>query len=96
MTSYSLRRGYVMDRVNVDLRNCYGIQALKYDFKFADGPAYALYAPNGAMKSSLAQTFQDVATGKKSMDRLFPHRETIRHITDKNGDELGAEKVLVV
>ena len=50
-----------MDRVKVDLKNCYGIKALKKDFDFSKTRAYAIYAPNGVMKSSLAQTFLDAA-----------------------------------
>lgn len=55
-----------MDRVTIDLTNCYGIKKLKYAFDFSQMRAYALYAPNGVMKSSLAQTFQDLATGAPS------------------------------
>ena len=41
-----------MDRVKVDLENCYGIKALKHEFDFDKMAAFAIYAPNGAMKSS--------------------------------------------
>jgi hypothetical protein len=50
-----------MDRVSVDLKYCYGIKDLKRDFDFSKVRAYAIYAPNGVMKSSLAETFQDAA-----------------------------------
>jgi ABC-type multidrug transport system ATPase subunit len=46
---------FVMDRVIVDLENCYGIKKLAQEFDFRNDRVYAIYAPNGAMKSSLAQ-----------------------------------------
>ena len=63
-----------MDRVTVDLKHCYGIKALKKELDFSSAPAYAIYAPNGVMKSSLAQTFQDAANEVASKDRIFPTR----------------------
>ena len=47
--------GFAMDQVSVDLKNCYGIKALKHVFDFSNTPAFAVYAPNGSMKSSLAR-----------------------------------------
>ena len=85
-----------MQRVRIELENCYGIKRLDAELDFTDTPAYALYAPNGSMKSSLAKTFQDVAERIESQDRIFPNRKTIRKITDEQGSEIGAENVLVV
>ena len=77
-----------MNRVAVELANCYGIRRLKYEFDFSQRRAYAIYAPNGSMKSSLAQTFKDIADAQKSIDRIFPTRVSVRTITDENGAEL--------
>jgi len=82
--------------LNVELQNCYGIKKLKTQFDFSKHKAYAIYAPNGAMKSSLAETFKDVAEAIASKDRIFPARETVRKITDENGVDLHKESVLVV
>ncbi|MGI0016722.1 MAG: hypothetical protein ACREBU_25135 [Nitrososphaera sp.] len=82
--------------MSVDLENCYGIKRLRIDFDFSEERAYAIYAPNGAMKSSLAQTFQDVANAVLSTDRIFPTRASSRKITDENGVDLVKESVLVV
>jgi hypothetical protein len=89
-------QGFDMDRVTIDLTNCYGIKKLKYVFDFSQMRAYALYAPNGVMKSSLAQTFQDLAMGAPSADRIFQGRVTSRQITDQGDAELGADQILVV
>lgn len=85
-----------MKQLNVDIENCYGIKKLKTSFDFSKYAACAIYAPNGAMKSSLARTFQDIADGTKSKDRIFPDRANKRAITDENGVDLPSESVLVV
>jgi hypothetical protein len=85
-----------MNKLNVDLENCYGIKKLKVQFDFSQQMAYAIYAPNGVMKSSLAKTFKDVADATKSKDLIFTDRTCIRTITDENGADLPKENVLVV
>ena len=85
-----------MKRVTVELQNCYGIKKLKREFDFQKDRAYALYAPNGVMKSSLAQTFKDASEGKEFIDRVFPARRTVRKITDEDGNDITGQKVLVV
>src|SRR6202043_3770815 len=81
---------------NVDLENCYGIKKLKTEFDFAKSKAYAIYAPNGAMKSSLARTFKDIPDKAPSKDQIFPGRVSKREITDAAGVDLPSESVLVV
>ena len=85
-----------MEQVKVELSNCYGIKSLKRKFDFGNKQAYALYAPNGVMKSSLARTFQDAAERRPSEDRIFKTRVSARHITDENGSEIEGARVLVV
>ena len=85
-----------MERVKINLRNCYGIRYLSRQFDFTNTQAFALYAPNGVMKSSLARTFQDAAEERDSEDRIFPNRNTVRHITDENDQEVNGNRILVV
>lgn len=82
--------------LTVELENCYGIKKLKAQFDFSESSACAIYAPNGSMKSSLAQTFQDIADGAASKDRIFPARATTRIVKDESGADLAKESVLVV
>ncbi len=60
-----------MNKVTVDLENCYGIRKLRVQFDFSGKRAYVIYAPNGSMKSSLAQTFKDLADATPSKDRIL-------------------------
>lgn len=51
-----------MDNLKVQLVNCFGISALNEIFDFTSGKtptskAYAIYAPNGLMKTSFSKTF---------------------------------------
>ncbi len=85
-----------MDKVTVSLQNCYGISSLSHCFDFSEQEAFAIYAPNGAMKSSFAQTFKDIADGAPSKDRIFPSRITHREITDENRNDLPKESVFVM
>lgn len=85
-----------MRALKLDLEYCYGIRKLKHAFDFRRCNAVALYAPNGAMKSSLAKTFQDIADKKKSSDRMFPDRPTRRSVLDENDAELDPESVLII
>lgn len=48
------------------------------------------------MKTSLAQTFQDIASGTESKDRIFPARVCKRIVKDENGADLPKDSVLVV
>jgi energy-coupling factor transporter ATP-binding protein EcfA2 len=85
-----------MNKISIDLEHCYGIKQFKHQFEFGSANACAVYAPNGAMKSSLARTFQDLAEGKASGDRVFPKRINKRSITGTAGNDLEAACVLVV
>ena len=85
-----------MKSLNIQLEHCYGIHSFQANINFANCPAVAIYAPNGAMKSSFAQTFKDVAEGKPSRDRIFPTRTSKRSIKDEAGAELSPESILVV
>jgi len=85
-----------MKKLHIDLSNCYGIKALKADFDFDQHNAYAIYAPNGVMKSSFAHTFKDVAEGAPSKDVIFPARTSARKITDESGTDLAKDNVLVI
>ncbi len=85
-----------MKQLSVDLKNCYGIKELSAKFDFDGCKANAIYAPNGAMKSSLAKTFQDLAANTASKDGIFPARECTRSIKDETGAEIDAACILVV
>ncbi len=85
-----------MKSLSIDLEHCYGIRKLSAQLDFSKSNVYAIYAPNGVMKSSLAQTFKDIAEGADSRDRVFPHRQTKRTLLDETGGPLESDAVLVL
>lgn len=85
-----------MNKLKLQLEHCYGIRKLDVVLEFSGASAIAIYAPNGAMKSSLANTFQDIADGKQSRDRIFPNRATARVVQDENSVDLAADNVIVL
>ena len=85
-----------MKALTIDLENCYGIRKLTATLDFSKSNAIAVYAPNGSMKTSLAQTFQDIASGTASKDRIFPARPCKRVVKDDAGADLPPDSVLVV
>lgn len=85
-----------MKCVKIELEHCYGIKALKYVFDFKDRGAYAIYAPNGMMKSSLAKTFKDLQVGKQPGDRIYPKRKAKCVVVDDTGQAVETDRVLVV
>ena len=63
-----------MDELKIDLRNCYGIQSLQYTFYFPasqKSKAYAIYAPNGLMKTSFAKTFDNLSKGQSPQEERY-------------------------
>lgn len=86
-----------MKKLHINLEHCYGIRRLQAEFDFeSNGDVFAIYAPNGVMKTSLANTFRDVSNDVDSTDRIWKANETKRIIHDEKGDELPAEGVFVI
>ncbi len=83
-----------MEKLTLKLEHCYGIKKLDFEFDF-DNRIASIYAPNGAMKTSLAKTFKDISEDKVTQDLIFTDRKTVRHIKKDNND-LEKENVFVI
>lgn len=62
-----------MIKLNLDWEKCFGISKLKQEFSFKEGHIQLVYAPNGAMKTSFANTmkyFETKNAKDKPKDRL--------------------------
>lgn len=75
-------------KLTVDLKNCYGISELVHEFDFSNTNGYAIYAPNGFMKTSFSKTFDDLAKGRETKDLIFPERASSRVIKDDVGNDV--------
>lgn len=85
-----------MEKLQIELENCYGIRSLKAELSFHQKKANIIYAPNGSMKTSFAATFKDLSEGKDSRDRIFKDAQTVRKILDEDGAPIKAEEVFVI
>ena len=86
-----------MKKLKLDLEHCYGIKRLQAEFDFeAHGDVFTIYAPNGVMKTSLANTFRDISKGTVTADRIWKENQTQRIIHDENGSDLAPESIFVI
>ena len=87
-----------MQKLSVSFKNCYGIQSLEYDFEFGvggyGGKAFAVYAPNGLMKTSFTQTFDKLARGEMSEEERYNRPSTCEVFVD--GHPIAKEAICVL
>lgn len=85
-----------MKKLNINIKNCYGIKELQYSFNFNEKSTYVIYAPNGTMKTSFASVLKDFSNSINSKDSVFPNRESVRTILDENDSAIDPKEVFVV
>ena len=52
--------------------NCYGLKSFELkEINFTDSNKAIIYAPNGVMKTSFSNVFDDISKGNKTTDRIF-------------------------
>lgn len=74
-----------MNKLNIKLENCFGIEKLEHEFSFTNtNRAVAIYAPNGMMKTSFAKTFEAKSLGKDPSERLYNKAPFAEIKTDGN------------
>jgi hypothetical protein len=85
-----------MDRLEIELKNCYGIKSFNDNqhFDFSKDSTFAIYASNGSMKTSLANTFLDLSKGDKPEERFF--KGDLKYTVCKDGNEIEAKDIFVV
>lgn len=86
-----------MDKVKFDFEYCYGIKKLSEEFDFSwNKKSYAIYAPNGTMKTSFAKTLIDFSNGEDSKDLAYPDRKTKREVINWDGSLVDQDAVFVI
>lgn len=75
-----------MKILRVNFKNCYGVQSLAHEFDFGNGKpgnkAFAIYAPNGLMKTSFTKTFEKLAQGKIAVEERYNRPSTSEALID--------------
>ncbi len=82
------------DVLKLNLQNCYGIGKLEAELEF-NHKGFAIYAPNGVMKTSFARTMTDLSQGKSPSDLAFPDRDSIFEVS-LNDEPIVKEEIFVV
>ncbi|MCC5903093.1 MAG: AAA family ATPase [Halomonas sp.] len=70
-----------MNTLKINLKNCYGIRSLEETLDFRASThgkprAYAIYAPNGTMKTSFSKTFEDLSKGDLPKEERYNNPST--------------------
>lgn len=75
-----------MNKIEVKMENCYGISSFdeKFDFSDNNNKVYAVYAPNGLMKSSFARTFEHLAKNEAPKEERYNRDASCNVIVDDN------------
>lgn len=85
-------------KVEINLKNCFGIGSLEHIFDFSKSNINLIYAPNGTMKTSFAKTFECIA--KKDPDNLprdLIHQNVeTQHQILLDGEPINPEQILVI
>lgn len=86
-----------MDKLEVQLENCFGIGSLNKGFDFTVSNTFLIYAPNGTMKTSFARTFDLISKKDKKglCDRIYKDRKTECSV-NSDGVEINSERILVI
>ena len=91
-----------MKKLSIILEYCHGIEKFydDNDIDFFDGDnVISIYAPNGTMKTSFANTFIDIIENNDSIDQLLEekdHDKYNRSIKDENGKDILPENIYVI
>lgn len=85
-----------MNKLNIELTNCFGIDSLNQEFDFEKGNVFSIYARNGLMKTSFAKTFQLIQQGKTEniSDVIFGDQGSA--IVQVDGQNIDKKQVFVV
>ncbi len=73
-----------MEKLNINLENCYGISKLSEEFDFSKDNVIAIYARNGLMKTSFTKTFKKIQEDKvdEVKDEVFGIDGTVEVVVD--------------
>ena len=86
-----------MRKVQIELKNCFGIKELSRTFDFGGGKnTQVIYAPNGVMKTSLANVLRFISgqSGEEPKDRLHP-QSIVTHVVLADGVAMNKTNLFV-
>ena len=86
-----------MNKLNIKLKNCYGIKKLNQEFDFTNSKVNVIYAKNGLMKTSFTKVFMKFQAGKKGeiKEKIFGNEPVISEI-EVDGNDIQKEEIFVI
>lgn len=87
-----------MKVLHVNFKNCYGIQSLEHNFQFGkqnqNSNSFAIYAPNGLMKTSFTKTFEKFSQNEAPVEERYNRPAFAEVLVD--GLPLNAKEIYVL
>lgn len=87
-----------MDKLKVELSNCYGIASFDETLDFRNSrrraKAYAIYAPNGLMKTSFSKTFDALSKGEQPKEERFNRQPSF--IVESDDSAINKDQIYVL
>jgi len=86
-----------MNKLRLELQNCYGIKKLYHEFNYEKSNVNVVYARNGLMKTSLTKSFKSIQDNKTDLvcDEIFGCTPTILSIK-RDGQNISKDEVFVI
>lgn len=86
-----------MDKITINLENCFGIGKFNYTFDFNLKDTFLLYAPNGTMKTSFAKTMDLISKNDpKNKPRDLIHNKSSKYEVVINNTPINPNRILVI
>jgi predicted ATP-binding protein involved in virulence len=86
-----------MNKLKIELQNCYGIKKLNHEFDFSDCKTFVIYAPNGVMKTSFAKTLKNIANGEQPCDQIDEALKPVYNFfIDNSNTQIKPEEICVI
>lgn len=87
-----------MNKIEISFTNCYGIRSLSHEFEFGNAmpgnKTFAIYAPNGLMKTSFTRTFEKLAQGRTPEEERYNRPSTCQVLID--GNPISSDRIYVL
>ncbi|OGH85617.1 MAG: hypothetical protein A2493_02010 [Candidatus Magasanikbacteria bacterium RIFOXYC12_FULL_33_11] len=86
-----------MNKLKIELQNCYGIKKLNHEFDFSNCKTFVIYAPNGVMKTSFAKTLKNIAKDEKPCDQIDDTLTAVYNFfIDEDNNQIEPEEICVI
>lgn len=84
-----------MQKLKLDLENCYGIKKMNETIDYSNNNVAIIYAPNGTMKSSLAKTFEAIRDDRQVEEKIYGFKSSCS-ISDEDNVAISKEEIIVI